>query len=98
MMSGFSRVTWAMNLAKESSETSHSRWKVNRVKISWISKVSQVGSKPTAVTVPSRKSRIWSYSEVAMVSGILFIFVFSPTPAGGPAAWADPWPMVARDV
>ena len=30
MMSGSSRVTWAMNLANESSVTSHSRLKVNR--------------------------------------------------------------------
>ena len=60
MMSAFWRVTCVENFANESSDTSHSRLKVKRAKISCSSGISQVCSMPSACTAPVRKSRKWS--------------------------------------
>ncbi len=59
-MSGSSRVTWAANLAMDSSATSHSRCAVKRANTSWWPSTDQTCSIPSARTVPSRKSRKWS--------------------------------------
>ena len=60
MMSLSSRLTWAANLAKDNSLTSHSRLSVKRAKTSWWPCIDQVWSMPSAVTTPVRKSRKWS--------------------------------------